>query len=151
MLNQICIKPRLSTEFEQDAEPVSQVRWSLDAERHRIRQRLIALRSMLQDQSLPFERAAAMVALEELVFEVESEFAEEEMLMMKHGEEACHGHRCSHEALASAMHATQRAVMRCRAREDLSVAVEAIGDWLLNHFDTVDARDQALLQPVRQR
>ena len=101
----------------------------------------------MDDRDALFRRAHAFGMLEEIIFDVTNEFSEEEMLLMKQDEQRWFSHRCSHDALLSAMQAAKRAVMRCRTREDLRVAVDAIGEWLENHFRTVDARDAHLLGP----
>jgi hemerythrin len=118
---------------------------SLGAGRRRIRERLEELRATLDSPDVPVERARTFGVLEEIIFDVANEFSLEEMLLLKHDEKRWYGHRCSHEALLSAMRAVKRAGLRDPSRESLCVTVDAIGEWLLNHFRTVDARDEQLM------
>lgn len=130
-----------------DDEPRSILRGTLGSTRRRIRERLRELRAKLDASGSSLERTWAFAALEEIIFDVANEFSEEEMLLLKHDEDRWYGHRCSHEALLSAMKAVKRAGQRDPCRESLRVAIDAIGEWLLNHFRTVDVRDEQYLHP----
>lgn len=122
-------------------EPVSRVRTRLESYGERIRDRVNELRSRLQDNAGSFDRDATVVMLERLIHDVANDFADQESRILARGSPDYAGHRCSHDALLSAMQAAKRTALRCGSRADFRVAVDAFAGWLLNHYETSDSSE----------